>query len=241
MHQYKTLAQILLILSIFNLVFGVPVVREIYDARDDLAVPTAVDHVAVMLKQQHQSRSNGARASPSSPPPDESMTSDSSPLLPSRPSPLYASSPLDGEASESLHGSPTPPGGPASLVVSSPPDEIVPGTDRPVPVRTAPILQGDTAATRTHVNLPVAGDHEAMVEMLETLAKKVVIGTSVLIISGGLILAARSLSLSHNNHWHHRAIDPDWYVSTPSRLSCRRLNVPNNKRPDLRDLLQLNS
>ena len=212
MHQYKTVAQILLILSIFNLVFGVPVVREIYDAHDDRAVPTAVGHVTVMLKQQHQSRSNGATASPSSPPPDEPTTSDSSPLLPSRPPPLYAS-PLDGEASESLHGSPTPPGGPASLVVTSPPDETVPGTDRPVPVGTAPILQGDTAATRTHVNLPVAGDPAVIVEMLETLAKKVAIGTSVLIISGGLILAARSLS--HNKHRDHRAIDPDWYVFTP--------------------------
>ena len=64
--------------------------------------------------------------------------------------------------------SPTPPGS-ASLAVSSPPDEIVPGTDRP-PVHTAPIPQGNAAAMRTHV--PLAEDPATMAEMVETLSKK---------------------------------------------------------------------
>jgi hypothetical protein len=125
MHQYKTVTQILLILSIFNLVLGAPVVREIYDVSDDLAVPTAVGNAAVMSKEQHQSRSDEATASPSSPAPDESTTSHSPPPLDGPATvhslplpqdgsqPLYASSPSDGE--EYLHESPTPPSEPASL------------------------------------------------------------------------------------------------------------------------------
>ncbi|KAI0262384.1 hypothetical protein BGY98DRAFT_732915 [Russula aff. rugulosa BPL654] len=135
MHQYKTLAQMLLLLSIFNLVLGAPVVREIYEARDDGAVPVVARNVAVMSKERSQVDSDMPTPSHSSPPPqDGSTASYSPPPMSDGSTPLYASSPQDGDAS--LHGSPTPPGGSASLAVSSPPDEIVPGTDRP-PVRTA--------------------------------------------------------------------------------------------------------
>jgi hypothetical protein len=54
-------------------------------------------------------------------------------------------------------------------------------------------------------------------------AKVVVVGGTILAITGGLL-------------WHHRhdlrrrTIDPDWYVSNPSHLSYRRLNVLNPKR-----------
>ncbi|KAN0113847.1 hypothetical protein V8E52_007319 [Russula decolorans] len=58
MHQYKTVAQILLILSIFNLVFAAPVVREIYDAHDDVVVPVVVRNVATMSKERRQSESD---------------------------------------------------------------------------------------------------------------------------------------------------------------------------------------
>ncbi|KAI0261092.1 hypothetical protein BGY98DRAFT_74109, partial [Russula aff. rugulosa BPL654] len=94
MHQYKTAAQILLILSIFNLVLAAPVVREIYDARDDQAVPTAVRNVA-SCRRSAPVRSDEATASPSSTPPDVSMTSHSSPPLPGGPPRLSASSPPD--------------------------------------------------------------------------------------------------------------------------------------------------
>jgi hypothetical protein len=194
MHQYKTVAQILLLLSIFNLVLGVPVVREIYDARDNGAVPVVARNVVVMSKERSQVDSDMPTPSHSSPPPQDGST------------PLYASSPSDGDAS--LHGSPTPPGGLVSLAVSSPPDEIVPGTDRP-PVRTTPMPHGYTAAMRTHV--PLAEDPATRAEMVETLSKKAAIGTSVLIIAGVIILEARRLSHNH----HHRTIDPDWYVLTP--------------------------
>ena len=221
MHQCKTVAQIL-ILSIFNLVFGAPVVREMYDTRDDLAVPTAVGHAAVMLKEQHQSRSNGATASPSSPPPlyasspsDGEGSLNGSPTPPGHPASLYPSSPSDEEAS--LHEGLTPPSGPAPLTVSSPPGEIVPATDQPVSVHLASTPQENTAVTHAHdmsaphprPPLTIVTTEEAN-RIFNTYLKTLTIGVAVIIISGGLVAYYRHCNL------HHRTIDLDWYVSNPS-------------------------
>ena len=111
MHQHKTVAQTLLILSIFNLVLAAPVLRDIYDARGDVAGTTAVENVAGMSKERHQSRSDGATGSPSSPLPDYdgSTTSPSSPQ------------PLDGPTASS--SSPPPPDGPTASSSSPPPPD----------------------------------------------------------------------------------------------------------------------
>ena len=253
MHQYKTLAQIPLILSIFNLVLGAPVVREIYYAHDDLAVPMAVGNVAVVSKEQHQSRSNGATASPSSPPPDrsttshfslpppdESTTSDSSPLLSSRPPPLYASSPSDGEVD--LHESPTPPSGPSSLSASSSSDgegslhELLtrPGEPTSLAVSSPPGETDGLAWPSTHggpygrddvVRLMI-GAQRSIRRTANTWVKKVVAGIVIIGIASGVVAY-----FLHRTP-HRRTIDPDWYVSNPSYLSRRCLNVPNNKRPN---------
>ena len=100
MHQYKAVAQILLLLSIFNLVLGAPVVREIYEARDDGAVPVVAQNVAVMSKERSQVDSDMLTPSHSSPPPqDESTTSYFPAPMSDGSTPLYASSPSDGDAS----------------------------------------------------------------------------------------------------------------------------------------------
>ncbi|KAI0274085.1 hypothetical protein BGY98DRAFT_996467 [Russula aff. rugulosa BPL654] len=253
MHQYKAVAQTLLIFSIFNLVLGAPVVREIYDARDGVVVPTTVGNMAVMSKEQHQSRSDGAISSPSSPPPDEPTTSHSSPLLTEGLPPLYTSSPSEGEPDSwtdfhnlpippSLHASsspdiegpshelPTHPGEITSLPVSSPPGEIVPATDQPV--------HGPWPST---LERPVGPEDEAVIRRLRWMidvrrvvqegaipfATKFFTGIIILGTAGGVVAHYR-----HRNH-HNRTIDSDWYVSNPSHLSCRYINVPNHKRSNL--------
>ncbi|KAI0271742.1 hypothetical protein BGY98DRAFT_1006290 [Russula aff. rugulosa BPL654] len=231
MHQYKTIAQMLLLLSIFNLVLGAPVVREIYEARDDRAVPVVARNVAVMSKQRSQVDSDMPTPSHSSPPPQDGSTTSNFPPpvsdestpshpplpLPDGSKPLYASSPSDGEAS--LHGSPTPPGGPAVLTVSSPPDEIVPATDRP-PVRTSalPGIRANMAAAAMRTHTPLQEDHALMVDTLLSLSKKVAIGASALAVAGAVIFAVRRLRHNH----HHRTIDPDSDCSTVkgSRPPC---------------------
>jgi hypothetical protein len=240
MHHCKTVAQILLILSIFNLVFGAPVVRDIYYAHDDLVVPTSVSNVAVMPKERHQSRSNGATASPSSPPPDGSTSSDSLPLLPSRPPPLYSSSPSDGEAD--LHESPTPPSGPSSLSASSSSDregslhELLTHPGEPTSLAvSSPPGETDGLAWPSTLGRPygrddvvrfMIGAQRSIRRTANTWVKKVVAGIVIIGIASGVVAYFR-----HRNP-HRRTIDPDWYVSNPSYLSRRRLNVPNNKRPD---------
>jgi hypothetical protein len=124
MHQYKTVAQILLILSIFNLVLAAPVVREIYNIHDDAVVP------AVNVEKERRQSSTSDELPPSPDGPTPSTSSHSPPPLDGSTA-LHGLSPSDGEAS--LHEGPTPQGGPASLAVSSPPGEIVPETDHPGP------------------------------------------------------------------------------------------------------------
>ena len=51
MHQYKAVTQTLLMLSIFNLVFATPVVREVYDAHDDV-MPVVVRDAAAMSNER---------------------------------------------------------------------------------------------------------------------------------------------------------------------------------------------
>jgi hypothetical protein len=216
MHQYKTVTQILLILSVFNLVFGAPVVREIYDARDCLAVPAAVGNVVVMSKEQHQSRSDEATASPSSPAPDESTTSNSPP--PPDGSATVHSLPLPQDGSQPLYASSPPPSEPTSSAVSSSSGTIVPATGRPAP--------------------PDPMEAERVRNLNMERAVRRVIGINIA--AGIALIAIGGGWVAYSRH-HHRAIDPDWYVSNPSHPSCRRLNVPNHKPSDLRDPPQLNS
>src|SRR5580698_5737235 len=92
MLRHKTAAQILLILSIFNLVLASPVVREIYDAHNDMVVPVVVRNVEVTWKERRGSESDGPTPSESStPPPDEPTPSHSSPPLPDETTPLLTS------------------------------------------------------------------------------------------------------------------------------------------------------
>jgi hypothetical protein len=222
MHQYKTVAQILLILSIFNPVLAAPVVRDIYDAHDDVAAPTAVENVAVMSKERHQSRSDVTTSSPSSPPlPEGSTTSHSSPLLPpflyassssdregsphersptspDVPATLYDPSPSDGEGS--LHELPTHPDEPTSLHVSSLPSEVA---TNPAPWPYPPASPADAASIQR------LEETMEMREMAKTFLKKLGVGLAVLGVAGGAVAVHQKL-----NH-HHRTIDPDWYVCNP--------------------------
>lgn len=161
MHQHKIVAQILLALSIFNLVLAAPVVRETYE---DVVVPVVVKNVEVIPKERRGSESDLHTPSSSTssapqpdgptpshslqPPPDEPTASHSSPPLPVESTPLYPSSPSDGAAS--LHEWPTHQvSGPAPPAVSLPPaePEIVPATDEPVPVHSTSTPQDYTAKT----------------------------------------------------------------------------------------------
>ena len=206
MHQYKTLIQIILTLSIFNLVLAAPVVQEIYDARDDMAV---VRNVAVMSKGRRQPSSEGPTPShPSLPPPDGLTRSHSSPALLDGSTPLQ-SSPALPDASGSVP-SPSPlmlPEGPG------PEDGPVPLPDWSPP-----------AALRTTTQ--PATDHHAEMQEETAHLKKIGRGLAILGFAG-------VLTLFYHHHHHHRAIDSDWYVSNLSHLSCIRLKVPNHKRPDL--------
>ena len=166
MHQYKAVAQILLLLSIFNLVLGAPVVREIYEARDDGAVPVVARNVAVMSKERSQVDSDMLTPSHSSPPPqDESTTSYFPAPMSDGSTPLYASSPSDGDAS--LHKPDTSRVSLFGRFVAARRDCTGDGSTA---CAHGTIPQGNTAAMRTHV--PLAEDPATMAEMVETLSKK---------------------------------------------------------------------
>jgi hypothetical protein len=230
MHQYKTVAQILLILSIFNLVFAAPVVREKYDAHDDMVAPVVVRNVAAISKERRQSGSDEPTPSHSSPPPpDGSTPSHSSSPSPDGPTPLQGSSLSDGPALAPLHESPLPPGGAAALAVSTPPggtasSPVVPVSDPPVPVHSTSTTQHYTAVTHDMLTADRLSP-QAEMKRYKALTKAVVVGGTIIVITGSL--------LWHNRHNLRRETnDPDWYVSNPSHLSCRCLNVPNHT-PDL--------
>ena len=198
-----------------------------------------------MSKERRQSSSEAAAEGPTPshsflPPPDGLTRSHSSPALLDGSTPLYATLP-DWQAS--LHEVLTPPGGPASLAVSSPPGEIVPATDQPVPVHSPtstpldytlpsepatghrvpprPLTQFQIYTMVNQVNgrLEAQGDTQRIIDarqMIKALWKKAVAGLAVIGITGGVVAYYR-----HLNHVH-RTVDPDWYVSNPShRSSCR--------------------
>jgi hypothetical protein len=271
MHQYKTVAQILLILSIFNLVLAVPVVREIYDTHDDVVVPVEVRNVEVIMsKERRQPTSDGTTPPTSTPPSPDELTSHSTSLLPDGSTPSHSQLPLpDGSTQPtpsnpppalpdgstplsapppngevSLDHGPTPSSGATSLAVSSPPgetessdhsvpapSEIVssPGGTEAVPgvpaiVGPAPAHQVNAAATAARERMEA---QLAAIENFCTFSKSVAKGVAVIGIAGGLVTYFR-------NRNHHRTIDgPDWCISNPSHLSCRRLCVLNHRRPDL--------
>ena len=138
MHQHKTVAQILLILSIFNLVLAAPAVREIYDAHNDVAVPVpvVVRNMAAISKERRDAESDGNPSHSSPPPPDGSTPSNSLPPPPPDGStPLQGSSPSDEPEPMPSHESPSPSRGPAALATSSPPGDmaslpVVPASDQ---------------------------------------------------------------------------------------------------------------
>jgi hypothetical protein len=194
MHQYKTVAQILLILSIFNLVFAIPVVREIDHVHGDVvvpvAVPVAVRNVAATLAATSKERREDPDGTPSHsspPPPDGSASSLPPPLdgsAPSLPPPAPGWSLSDGAAP--LHESPpSPPGGPAASAVSPPPDRTaslpaVPASGRPVPSQ-------HTAQAPD----PAQAETEHQLENLKLLGRLANFNAAVLIIAGGVL-------------WHYR-------------------------------------
>ncbi len=209
MHQYKTIAQILLILSIFNIVLAAPVVREMRNAHGDVAVPVVGRNIADLLKERRQSTSDGPTSSDSSPPQlDGSTPLHSSPPLPGGSTAPDASTPSDEEAP--LHGRPTPPGGPGSLAISS----------RPGGTAALPVVP---AMDRHSMLAAVFPSRAALWQRYAALIDKSVISGIIFAIAGGSILYSKI----HNRR--DRAINPEWYVSNP-HLSCRR---PNHERPDL--------
>jgi hypothetical protein len=220
MHQYKTVAHILLILSIFNLVFAIPVVREIGDAHDDLMVSVVVRSVAATSKERREEDPDGMPShssplpdgsTPSPPPPDGSTPSHSSP-------PLQNGSPSDGAAL--LHESPPPPpGGPAALAVSPPPGETAP---LPVPASGRPVPSQHTAITHDTLALdPALAEKERRLKNIKLMGVVLAADVAVAAIGGGL--------LWHSIHQsQRRTIDPDRYVFNPSHFSCRRMSRITN-------------
>ena len=229
MHQHKTIAQILLVFSVFNLAFAAPVVREIYDAHDDAMVPVVVRNVAAMSKER-RTVSDASPSSSSPPPPDGSTPSGSHPSPPPPPdgsTPLQGSAPSDEPEPVPLHDSESPSlsGGPAALAVSPPGETaslpVAPASNQPVPVHPESTSQHYTAITHDMLG-PDRLSPEAEMKRFQTLAKVVVIGGTIIAIAGGLLWNNR-----HN--LRRQIIGPEWYVSKPSHLSYRRLNVPNHK------------
>ena len=244
MHQYKTVAQILLILSIFNLVLTAPVVREIHNTPGEVAVPVVVKDVTVVSKERRQS-TDGPSSSHSSPPPDESTPSppppppDGSMLLHSSaqfsdgPTPSNSPPPLP-DGSIPSHSSPqfpdesTLPHSPPPLSdVSTPSQSSLPLQDGSMPSHSLPPGTGMAtlplvpATFQPHLAEPVPPD--PMMEEAETYTRKVIAGGAIMGITAILVMAYR-----HHNH-HHRTIDSDWYVPNPFHFSCRRLNVLNHE------------
>ena len=152
MHQYKIVAQILLILSIFNLVFAIPVEREFDDAHN-VVTPKVVRKVAATSKERrevsdgtpsHSSPPLPDAAGPSLPPPDGSTLT---PPTPDGSIPSHSSSPLpDGlpsdrpASSNEIQPASPPPGGPAPSheLPAPPPDGPAPLHELPAPPQDGP-------------------------------------------------------------------------------------------------------
>lgn len=215
MHPYKTLAQILLILSSFNLVFSAPVAREIDDAHNHVVMPVVVRNVAATSKERRQSSELDGTPSPSSPPPSPPDGSAPSRFLPppsDGPMPLHSLSLSDGPAP--LRELPSRPAGPATLAVSSPPSasgtaglSVVPASDPPVPMHATSTSQSYTSVTHSMLAIDRPSPEAEMerVERFGNLAKGVIVGSVIILIAGGLLW-------SHRHELRHRTIDP--YCST---------------------------
>jgi hypothetical protein len=201
MHQYKTVAHILLILSIFNLVFAVPipVARQIDDEHDDAIVPVVVRNVAATSNSKERREDpNGTPLHSSPPPPDGSAPS----LLPPPPdgsTPPHSSPPLpNGSPSDGptplRESPPPPPGGSAALAVSP-----APGNTASLPA----VPASDQPKGSWKKYLPGHG------------GRMVIIDTAMLAVVGTLLW-----EIYHgNNTQSRRTIGPDRYVSNPSHTS----------------------
>src|SRR6267154_1185909 len=154
MHQYKTIAQTFLVLSILNVVFAAPVVpREVRETGNDVVV-VAEDVTTV------SGRRRGASTSPDGTTPSQySPSSNGSPLHDSLP--LEGSAPLQGSApstqSWSAHplsaaGGPAPANVPVSNTEASTSSHHSPTMDGPVPVHDS-TGEGSTSPHYTAVTL----------------------------------------------------------------------------------------
>lgn len=145
MHQCKTVAHILLILSIFNLVFAVPVVRETFDEHDDVVAPVIVRDVAAMSKER-RAESDGTTlltASESPLPQDETMHSHDSPPPP----PDESTAHPGGSAAVAA---PSPPDGSASLP-DVPPSDQRPAPSTPTPQRYTQVTHAMVEPDRPYI------------------------------------------------------------------------------------------
>ena len=198
MHRYKTIAHILLVLPIFNIVFAVPVARETYNAHGDVVVPVVVRDVAAMSKER-RAESDGTTPSPSSPPPQDETT----------PSSHSSPPPPDGSTAH--------PGGSAAVAVSSPPDGSASLPD--VPASNQPAASESTSTSRpytqvTHAMVQPDRPRIPFVINTENMEKFKAIGAIGAI--SAVDIAAFGLLWHYRNKLPRRAVDPDRHVSSPS-------------------------
>ena len=178
-----------------------------------------------MSKERHQSRSGGALASASSPPPDGSTAPSPPPLDESTTLPSFPPQP-DGLTTS--HSLPPFQDGPPRLSTSSHPDsewslqEIPTHPDEP-PVSSLPSVPtmdniGTNPTLRELVrDMVQQRQHSEALEQSanngNSVAKKTVAGFLVLAVAGSWL----TYYFRHRKH-QHRTIDPDWYVSDPPLL-----------------------
>ena len=200
-------------LSILYLVFAVPVVRETFDAYDDVVVPVVMRNPAALSTDRRQPESDGSTPSPSSSrPPDKSLHS--SPPPPPHP-PLSLDESTASGGPTSLHERP---GGSTAVAVSPPPDRIaslsdIPASDQPVP---------STLTTQHYI----AVRHDTLnPSHPRTKMEKLRVFGAIVALKGTVLVTGWLL-----RRYRRRTSGPDcqWYVSNPSP-SCRRLHVPNHK------------
>ena len=207
MHQHKIAAQILLTLSIFNLVLGaVPVVRKNCDTHDDVVVPMVVRNTEVMFKERGSESDGPTLSQPSTPPSHDGSTPLHSPAPPSPDWPSSSHSPYLSDEEAPLFT--LPPTGPEIVPASdsdSPPrmpkpsshddwywestgPEIVPASDSGSPPRMPKPSSHDDWYWESHDNLltePWAEDNQARLKKL-ALFRDVSIAASAIVITGGV-------------------------------------------------------
>ena len=194
MHQHKISAQILLTLSIFNLVLGaVPVVRINCDTRDDLVVPVVVRNTEVMFKERG-SESDGP-SQPSTPPSHDGPTPlhSSAPPSPDWPSPSHSSLSLSDEKTPLLT---LPPTGP----------EIVPASDSDSPPHSPKPSSHDYWYWESHDELPAEPLVQEDSDPSQAHLKKIAIVRN-LAIASGVILIGYGLLKQYNDIKHQSPDD----------------------------------